>query len=404
MDRLRRPKPVTALLAALALAACGGTTPPGPGGLGSTPPPPPAATPAPAPAGSGASGFGIHVDKSLLVDDETGGAVQLRGVNQMAGSGCTGRSPQPAIIYGPTDPGSLTALSLWHADAVRITMNEDCWLGINGVPAATGGAAYRDAIAAYVGLLTSHHYYVIVSMSTNAPGGELAQNLQPMADQDHSPAFWSSVAGTFKGNPAVIMEPYNEPKLSAQNADTQDPWQCWLAGCTATQIASGRGTEQPLRWQTAGMQELVDAIRGAGAGNVITLSGLGMASDLSGIASHLPADPRHQLAATFHNYGQSDRQNGGCGPSCWDSVIAPLAARMPVITDEIGQSNCGTGYVTRYMSWADAHGVSYLPWGWELWGCQKFAYGLLSDWSGKPNAYGQVFFDHFAQRAAQGGG
>ena len=33
---------------------------------------------------------------------------------------------------------------------VRIPINEDCWLGINGVPRAYSGAAYRAAIVAFV--------------------------------------------------------------------------------------------------------------------------------------------------------------------------------------------------------------------------------------------------------------
>jgi len=72
------------------------------------------------------------------------------------------------------------------------------------------------------------------------------------------------------------------------------------------------------------MQQLVETIRATGARNVITLSGLDSASDLSGLLTHLPNDRAHQLAATFHNYGQSASQNGGCGLACWDSVIAPV--------------------------------------------------------------------------------
>lgn len=66
----------------------------------------------------------------------------------------------------------------------------------------------------------------------------------------------------------------------------------------------------------------------------------------------------------------------------------------------MGEADCQTSYVTQHMDWADAHGVSYLPWGWELWGCANHAYGLLADWSGTPNPYGQAFCNHFAARAA----
>lgn len=124
------------------------------------------------------------------------------------------------------------------------------------------------------------------------------------------------MASTFKDNPAVIFEPYNEPHITAADAATTDPWACWLNGCEATELFSGPHTARPSTWQLAGMQQLIDVIRTAGAANVITLSGLNLANDLTGVLGHLPADPDHQLAATFHNYGASDTANEGCGPSC----------------------------------------------------------------------------------------
>jgi hypothetical protein len=416
-DTMRNRGILPLLIAALSLAACSSTNGPeraaSSGTVAASPPTsvqPAVGSPVASPLGTSdtsAGGglpantvFGIRVSGNDLVDDQTGAVVQLRGINQMASGGCTGMSRQSAIIYGPSDPASLSALAAWQANTVRITVNEDCWLGINGVPASTGGANYRTALINYVQLLTSNHYYVIFSLVDNAPGSILSEAEQPMADADHALAFWTSVAEAFKSDPGVIFEPYNEPNITTTNTATSDPWECWLDGCEATEVFTARHSYEPLQWQTAGMQQLVNVIRATGATNVITLSGLNLAADLSGIASHLPADPAHQLAATFHNYGSSATQNGGCGPTCWDTVIAPLAKQIPVLTDEMGQPDCGTSYVSEYLDWADAHGISYLPWGWELWGCSNHAYGLLSDWSGKPNSYGQVFFDHFAQRAA----
>jgi endoglucanase len=352
-------------------------------------------------AGTQTGVFGIHVAGAHLVDDQTGRAVQLRGINQMAGIGCTRTGPQGGIIYGPSDRSSLSALAEWHVNAVRLTVDEDCWLGINGVPPATSGENYRSALTSYVHLLTSHHYYVVFDLDLNAPGSFVSQTEQAMADADHAVAYWQSVAAAFEDDPAVIFEPYNEPDITTSDTDSSDPWECWLDGCEATEVSTARHVYQPFDWRIAGMQQLVDAIRGTGASNVITLSGLDLAADLSGILSHLPRDPDNQLAATFHNYGRSAAQNGGCGPSCWDTTIAAVAARMPVITDEVGEPDCQTSYVSAYLDWADAHGVSYFPWGWELWGCTGHAYGLLENWSGTPNSYGEAFFTHFAARAGQ---
>jgi hypothetical protein len=60
---------------------------------------------------------------------------------------------------------------------------------------------------------------------------------------------------------------------------------------------------QRLQWSTSGVQQLVDVIRGARAHNVITLSGLDMANDPSGLLAH--------LAVTTDEFGQSN-----CGQLC----------------------------------------------------------------------------------------
>jgi aryl-phospho-beta-D-glucosidase BglC (GH1 family) len=44
-----------------------------------------------------------------------------------------------------------------------------------------------------------------------APGSQKADGQLPMPDQDHSIAFWSSVAQQFKNNSAVIFDLFNEP-------------------------------------------------------------------------------------------------------------------------------------------------------------------------------------------------
>ena len=62
-------------------------------------------------------------------------------------------------------------MASWHGNVVRIPLNEDCWLGINGVKPTYGGASYRKAILDYVDLL--HHYgiYAELSLMWAAPGG-----------------------------------------------------------------------------------------------------------------------------------------------------------------------------------------------------------------------------------------
>jgi hypothetical protein len=146
------------------------------------------------------------------------------------------------------------------------------------------------------------------------------------------------------------------------------------------------------------MQQLVDAVRSTGAANPIMLGGLQWASDETGWAAHEPRDPDHQLIVSFHTYNFS-----GCNTAaCWNATLAPLARTTPVVTGEFGENDCADGYALRYMTWADAHGVSYLGWAWDAtdsgWSCSGGP-SLIVDYAGRPTPYGAGLRDHLASLA-----
>jgi hypothetical protein len=135
--------------------------------------------------------------------DSSGKAVVLRGVNY---SGSEYACIQGwGIFDGPADLASVQAMRSWGINAVLVPLNEDCWLGINGVPAAYGGANYQNAIASYVSLLESQGIYPVLSYMWGAPGTQQALDHPPMPNADHAPAFWQSVATRFGADPAVIF-------------------------------------------------------------------------------------------------------------------------------------------------------------------------------------------------------
>jgi hypothetical protein len=217
---------------------------------------------------------------------------------------------------------------------------------------------------------------VILDLHWNAPGHVLATGQQQMADQSHAPTFWTSVATAFKARPAVVFDLYNEPWGIS--------WRCWLKGC---RLAAG--------WETAGMQELVNDVRKTGARQPIMLGGLDKASDLAEWLAYEPHDPLHQLVASIHVYSP-----GGCDElSCWMSTVAPLAGRVPVVTGELGERDCGQSFIDRYMNWADQHGISYLGWAWDAgWSCTAGP-ALITTWSGAPTAFGVGLRDHLNELA-----
>src|SRR5215213_1792496 len=166
-------------------------------------------------AGSGPgapAGAGLHVAGNQL-RNAGGGAVQLHGVNKSG--------PEYACVQGwgfwdgPADDASVVAMKDWNINSVRIPLNEQCWLGINGVDPQYGGANYRSAITDFVALLHEHGIYAELSLMWAAPGSEQASYQPEAPNADHSPAFWASLASTFKSDPNVILAPWGEPTVGA---------------------------------------------------------------------------------------------------------------------------------------------------------------------------------------------
>ncbi len=305
--------------------------------------------------------FPLHIIGNELTTS-TGVPVRLIGVDH---SGSEYACVQGwGIFDGPTDIASVQAMRTWHINAVRIPLNEDCWLGINGVNPAYSGVNYRNAIRTYVKNLNSQGIVAILDLHWNAPGTELATGQQYMADATHSVWFWSWVAKEFHKVPGVIFDLYNEPHNIS--------WSCWLNGCIT-----------PGGWQAAGMQQLVTTVRDAGATQPILLNGNDWGGDLSQWLQYEPHDPLSQLIAGAHIYNFS-----GCNTAtCWNSTIAPVAAVVPVITGEFGDTSC-SNFDTTYMNWADQQNISYLAWTWNTWGSTCGSLAVISDTNGTPTSYG----------------
>ncbi|HKT36933.1 MAG TPA: cellulase family glycosylhydrolase, partial [Ktedonobacterales bacterium] len=245
------------------------------------------------------------------------------------------------IFDGPSDQTFVNGLLSAHVNAVRLPMNEDCWLGINGVPAAYSGANYRNAFVAMVKLLTSNGITPELDLQWNAPGSQLASGTKEMPDADHSGAFWQSVATTFAGRTDVIFDLYNEPHPSS--------WNIWLNG------GSDGG------FNAIGMQALVSTVRSAGFHGVLSLSGIDWANTLggsSGWLTHRPTDPDNNLAAAIHVYKGNTHQT----TSAWSSDFGPTAAQVPLLNNEFGAycyDDCCTdpSFANTFWSWLSSVGA-----------------------------------------------
>ncbi|MGI5230393.1 cellulose binding domain-containing protein [Actinoallomurus sp. CA-142502] len=329
----------------------------------------------------------LHVSGNHLVD-AAGATVRLRGANRSGGEFMCVQGY--GFWDGPVDDASIAAMAAWHITAVRIPLNEDCWLGLSDVDSRYGGAAYQSEVEGFVSRLEAHGITPIVEMHwshgtyTGPSSGCSDVNAtcqKPMPDAQYAPAFWTGVAGAFKGDTAVVFDLFNEPYPERATGDETSGWTCWRDG----------GTCAGIPYQVAGFQSLVDAVRATGADNVVLVGGLAYSNDLTQWLAYEPSDPRHNLAAFAHLYNFNTCSN----TSCFDSQLAPVAAKVPLTLSEIGENDCGHGFIDTVMNWADAHGVGYLGWTWNTWDCSSGP-SLISDYNGTATPFGAGLRDHLA--------
>lgn len=335
---------------------------------------------------------GLHVVGNHI-QDGNGNVIIPHGVNRMGG--------EYACVSGLSFDGPITqtvvdAMLAWKINIVRVPLNEQCWLGINNLPASPLTVSqYRADVQSWVNLLTANGLMVIVEMHWNNAGTNQATGQQMMPDLDHGPAFWTSVANTFKSNSSVLFDLYNEPFPGFNNATTTG-WLCWKNGSTAASTSPCAD----IPFAVAGMQTLVNTVRATGATNIIMLGGLAFSNDLSGWLANKPTDSLNNLVASVHIYNFNTCSNA----SCWDSQIAPVAASVPVIAGEIGENDCAHGFIDTLMSWFDSHSTGYLAWTWNGYDCSATP-ALITTQDGtsnNPTAYGQGFRDHLLALAGTG--
>jgi hypothetical protein len=346
-----------------------------------------------------ASVTGIKVQGNKIVD-ATGQSVVLHGVNRSGTEYACVQGFGP--FDGPSDATSIAAIRSWNVNAVRIPINEDCWLGINGEP--NGGysaATYQQAIVNYVNLLHQNGIYAILELHWTAPGAAKATYQTNLPDFDHSPAMWASVANTFKNDPATLFDLFNEPNNDGQTCGATSPaacgsnankaWWCWQqgGGCVTNDNSATFGSN----WRIAGMNELISAVRGTGSTNIVMVGGLQYANDFTQWLNYKPVDSINQMAASFHLYNFNACNN----VTCWNANIAPVAAQVPLVTGEIGEDDGAHGLIIDpYTSWADARSISYLAWTWNIWGCGNGPV-LISSFDGTPcQTFGSGYKAHLA--------
>jgi hypothetical protein len=161
-------------------------------------------------------------------------------------------------------------------------------------------------------------------------------------------------------------------------------------------------------YSAAGMDELIGAVRSAGAPNIVVANGVMWGNALDGWLGYAPTDPLGNVVAGVENlsYGQNCHDLG-----CYDAVLGRLAAAVPLYAAAVTPdttappgapcplgSATGSGPSAQLLDWLDHHGAGYAAWSWNAW---NDCHALITDDRGTPTpVWGR---EVQAQLAAAGG-
>ena len=275
------------------------------------------------------------------------------------------------IFDGPSDDAMISAMRSWNVNVVHLGLNEDCILGINGVPAAYAGANYMNAIVAFVDKLHAHGVYAEVSVMWAAPETQQATGHPAILDQDHSADALRAIANAFKGDPNTMIGLQSEPPISAGAAGAQAARRARSA--TPRSGCRPRSTPCAARARDERRHRVRDRLGE-------------QPHPVAGLQAERSSEPTRSRGARVRRRTPAARRHA--------STRRWLPSRRPCpLFGEAGDTSCGSTSLSQFFAWMEAHGSGEMVWVWDLWAS---ACGLISDFSGTPKgAYGSYVKSHY---------
>ena len=329
----------------------------------------------------------VRVQGNRLVDTD-GKEVWLQGVN--AGG-------METIPNGDQQVKStVVAIDQWHANCIRLPINEAHWFGTGIYSKNDGGKSFRDACDKIVRLAANRGAYVVIDLHRfRAPKAEHVE-------------FWKDCAAHYKNHPAVLFDLFNEPHGISWEVWRDGGWVGKQGQHDESAFLSSEEKKKNQGFESVGMQALVDAVRSTGAKNVVIAGGLFWANDLTGIESEAiekGAKKSFRLTDTNGN-GIMYAWHTYHWHKGWGRLL-PVAAKHPIFLGEVGASPLGvmnfipdTQQEDPYTFSPDMLGfIQKLRINWTGW-CfhPKAAPVMIENWDYKPTPY----WGEFAKRALAG--
>lgn len=264
------------------------------------------------------------------------------------------------------------ALTNWNANVIRLGIREHFWGG-TGPYQQDGGAAYRQLVDDVVNLAGSKGKYVVIDLH------------RFRAPQPAHAAFWREVATKYANHPAVLFELYNEPHDIS--------WDVWKnGGFVSTEKkkteALTENKESLKGFESVGMQALIDAVRDAGAKNIVIVGGLDWSYDLSGVLEGYALDDRggNGIVYSTHVYPWK---------SDWQGKFMRVAEKHPIFIGECGapqerlefippeRHEDPSTWVPDFLGLVQKHKYHWTAWSFH----PKASPVLLSNWDYEPTPY-----------------
>lgn len=245
-------------------------------------------------------------NRLVTVDDER--EVWLQGMNVASLEwSMVGEQVHKSIVVG---------IEEWKGNVVRLPIKDDYWFGKE---TGDGGKAYREVVDQAVTLAANRGCYLVLDLH------------RYRAPKKEHLAFWKDAASRYKNHPAVIFDLLNEPHGIS--------WEVWRDGGFVEEkrkdgdedafLSPEEKLHNKRGFQSPGMQAMLDAVRSAGAKNLVLVGGLDYAYELDGIVN---------------GYGLKDEEGNGIIYAChiypwkknWQKKLLDAAALHPILLGEVG--------------------------------------------------------------------
>lgn len=253
-------------------------------------------------------------------------------------------------------PQEFAAMRAFGADLIRVVVSQQAIdPEADGEPPPGWTAAkrneYLSRIIRAVRELRAYGFSVLLQMNDNRLSRLVPYRGSGIPDAATVRA-WQVLAPVFADDRGVMYGTYNEPYIKRNNPDG---WNIWQAA------------EQPV----------INAIRAAGARNVIVVEGIAASRQLAnrfGSAAGRLSDPDHALLYGVHPYFDYRYRRPENTPSMWYANWGAFAETHPVIADEwvvspYLQSGCAASAprdTTAFFEYLSRLKIGLVAWAWDV--------------------------------------